>query len=240
MVTTGEHDVRKIGAIVLTLNRGAGLLAALSAYFPDRFINYTFAAVGYAAPSRMDTEKTNQMTKAMLGYEAFGYFQFFGEADAASILDNNMESLNALLFSEEDPDHWKNDICPPGKARAWLTARKTAPLPPWLKTSDLETRSKILSQGGFTGPLNWYKQAMDPFNDEDAKAAVVKGIPEKPVLFIGDSRQAAMPMEMMEGMTRQGCNNLTVKKLNTTHWMMLEDPQGVNREIEEFLKANGV
>ncbi|PNS17901.1 hypothetical protein CAC42_3860 [Sphaceloma murrayae] len=219
---------------------GAGLLSALSAFHPTRFLNYSFLAVGYMAPGRVDTVAMNSMTKAMLGYEAFGYFEFFTESDSVSIVDGNIDSLNSLLFSEEIPNHWQTNICPRGAAREWLTARRTGALPGWLKKSDLETRTKILVHGGFTGPLNWYKQAVDPANDEDAKSALVKGIPDKPVLFIGDDRQAAMPAPMMEAMVKQACGNVTCRSLNTSHWMMLEDPQGVNRTLEEFLRDNGL
>ncbi|KAF2224421.1 putative epoxide hydrolase [Elsinoe ampelina] len=217
---------------------GAGVLAALSAYFPDRFLAYAFTAVGYNPPGRMQPDMVNQITKQMLGYEAFGYFAFFGTPDAAQYLDGNLDSVNSMLMSEEDPQHWIKNVCPPGAAQSWLEGRKALPLPGWLKKEDLEAKNRILSQG-FTGPLNYYQQAMDPFNDEDAATVVVKGIPEKPVLFVADTKQAAMPSEMMEHGTRQHCKNLTVRKLNTSHWMMLEDPEALNQVLEEFLHDNG-
>ncbi|KAF4548364.1 Alpha/beta hydrolase fold-containing protein 20 [Elsinoe fawcettii] len=218
---------------------GAAVLAALSAYFPDRFLSYAFAAVGYNPPGMMQPEMVNQFTKQSIGYEAMGYFQFFGTPEAAQYLDGNLDSVNSLLMSEQDPQHWQKNVCPPGATKSWLTERKALPLPDWLKKEDLEAKNRILSQG-FTGPLNYYQQAMDSFNDEDAATAVVKGIPEKPVLFVADTKQAAMPSEMMEHGTRQHCKNLMVRKLNTSHWMMLEDPEALNQVLEEFLHANAL
>ncbi|KAF2148902.1 alpha/beta-hydrolase [Myriangium duriaei CBS 260.36] len=221
---------------------GSALLSAISAYHPTRISAYAYLAVGYSPPGRMPVEEMNERSKQSLGYEAGGYIVFFCEPDSASLLDRNVESTSTLIFSDENPKHWEQDICPPGAARAWLEKERTAALPGWFDADYREKRNRIIAQGGYTGPLNWYKSATDHFNDEDAASIPEehKGIRNKPVLFIKDLGTAgAVPADMMEAMTRPFCTDLTVRAVDAGHWLMLEQPDEVNEALAEFLQRVG-
>jgi hypothetical protein len=60
----------------------------------------------------------------------------------------------------DDPELWKSDFCPVGSLRNWVTAGKMAPLPTWLTAQERDEQSKIVLEKDYTGPLNWYEDAL--------------------------------------------------------------------------------
>lgn len=89
------------------------------------------------------------------GYPTYGYWKFFNEDTAASVLDANPASLTSLLYPTL-PEDWKTTMGPFGAAKEWVSNGKVAPLPTWMTEEEAETRNKIFQKGGYTGPLNWY------------------------------------------------------------------------------------
>ena len=69
---------------------GTGVLARLANYHPERFLCYCFVAVGYAPPGKLDTAHINKMTLSQLGYEIFGYMDFFNEEDSGPIIEEHV------------------------------------------------------------------------------------------------------------------------------------------------------
>ena len=217
---------------------GSVLLASLAWFHRERFSAFMFLSAGYNPPGAFDIDTVNEQAKAMLGYEAMGYFLFFNTPEAAGMLEAKPESTTSLLFSQQ-PRHWATNLCPIGAARAWIETGKTAPLPSWFSEEMKQRRDKIFAQGGFTGPLNWYKQMMHGVNKED-EAQVreeLKQINNVPVLFIGDEQEGMMPSEILEQRMVQTCKDLRIARVKAGHWAMWEDAQGVNAAIEDFVKS---
>ncbi|EED22826.1 epoxide hydrolase, putative [Talaromyces stipitatus ATCC 10500] len=104
---------------------------------------------------------------------------------------------------------------------------------PLLKGEDLEYYATEFSRYGIHGPLNWYRLTEINFNDEKQYASTPKI--EVPLLFIQALRDPALPPETMGKSMGKAIPDLTVKKLNTSHWALTEDPRGVNEAVEFFL-----
>lgn len=74
--------------------RGSFLLSRLANYNPKRFSAYIFIDHGYIVPGQgLKTEvikNVNDSVQASLGFSIFGYFLFFDEDDASSMMDKHV------------------------------------------------------------------------------------------------------------------------------------------------------
>ncbi|KAL0058846.1 hypothetical protein AAF712_014450 [Marasmius tenuissimus] len=89
----------RLGTTVLA--RGAKVVARLGNYFPERFFAFGFLAVGNLGPSFFETPYSVavNLTKAVLGYENFGYWDFFARPGAHEIIEDQLESLFSLVHT---------------------------------------------------------------------------------------------------------------------------------------------
>lgn len=79
---------------------------------------------------------------------------------------------------------------------------------------------------------------MAGYNDADAEGLTEaqKRIDDRPVLFIETTgEQDTLPGEFWEKAMREKIRDLKVVKTGVGHWLMWEDPEGVNRALEEFV-----
>jgi soluble epoxide hydrolase/lipid-phosphate phosphatase len=136
------------------LFRGSGLLSYMALSHPSSFAAIVFSSVGYNPPGLFDVDPINTITQQILGYPTFGYWKFFDEEDAGSLLDANPESLLSLMYPQH-PEDWKVTMGPLGAAKEWITSGKVTPLPAWLSEEDVQKRMHIFEKGGYTAPLNW-------------------------------------------------------------------------------------
>lgn len=68
-------------------------------FHPERFSAAAFLAVGYVAPEPMDYAVLNAQTKALLGYEVFGYQLFFAEEGTDKVIESHVR--DARLHASE-------------------------------------------------------------------------------------------------------------------------------------------
>jgi pimeloyl-ACP methyl ester carboxylesterase len=90
-----------------------------------------------------------------------------------------------------------------------------------------------LTTCGFFSLVNWYRTREIDYKDELALAD--DPIIEAPLLHIKALKDAALP----PGLGRQmglWVPNLTLAEVDTTHWAMWEDPQGVNEILSRWLQ----
>lgn len=99
-------------------------------------------------------------------------------------------------------------------------------------------RNAILKNGGYRGPLNWYRASLRGYNNDDEAA-----IPEDrkkidgntPVLLVSVTKDI-LPATITAQTTRHGCENVTVKELDAGHWLMWERPDELNDILHNFLE----
>lgn len=139
------------------------------------------------------------------------------------------------LVYPEDPKSWMTDLGPVGKAREWTESGKVTPLPSWLPKEENDMHTQILQKGGWTGPLNYYKQAM-----AGVTAASEQGVPSeqnfirKPSFYIGASKDyiclEAMHRPSTEKWAKGGFETVSI---DAGHWVHLEK----RKEFDDALSA---
>lgn len=75
---------------------GSFVLSRFANYCPTRLVSLTFLSVAYMPPGELfDLQKINLSSKQLLGYELFGYWEFFDRKDAADIIKEHVSWLSA-------------------------------------------------------------------------------------------------------------------------------------------------
>ena len=116
---------------------------------------------------------------------------------------------------------------------------RTQPLPNWLTEADLDTFTKIYSQSGFRGGLNWYRN-ID--RNWELTAAWQDAQIHQPSLFLAGSKDGVITgligAKRVADMERV-LPNLKAKIIldGAGHWVQQERPDEVNAALIDFLKA---
>lgn len=200
-----------------------------------------------------DADGINQQTEAAFGYPVFGYMYFLNETDSAPLIEKNvsnslrvahpvtdnikLESFLSLIYPQ-DVSIWKTDLCPVGKAKEWVQAGKTTPLPSWETKIDRAYRLALFKSGGMTAPENWYKAQIRNVDAEAVAAIPPQNVVlTQPVLFIGGSIDYVTRPEIMQMIAGQGkaegwLPTVEVKIVeNGSHWVLIEK----HREVTNLL-----
>jgi pimeloyl-ACP methyl ester carboxylesterase len=73
---------------------GCTLLSRLADYFPERLLSCSFLDVPYMKPGvHFDLETVNTGTRSVMGFERFGYLEFFVRDEAGDVLDRFVSIL---------------------------------------------------------------------------------------------------------------------------------------------------
>ena len=223
----------------LTSDRGSGLLSTMWYYHPELFTSLAFLATPYSpvGPSPINLAAINNKTEATFGYPIYGYWTLFNEIDAASLIETRHESFTSLLYPA-NPAIWKTDVCPIGKLKAWLNADKKTDKPNYISQKEWDTHNKIMLDGGYTGPLNWYKAAMSGLNRSPTLDTARQTI-NKRVIFISGSKDAVGRPEVAQQTADQGHEAGLLPNVETYvvpdagHWIQAEK----NKEVAAVLKT---
>ncbi|KAJ6476889.1 alpha/beta-hydrolase, partial [Mycena sanguinolenta] len=165
-------DAEAVATVAVGHDWGSYLVSRMIHYIPQRISAVAFCDVGYvpAEPGNNFLSQSEALKK-MIGYDAFAYQRFFIQADAAAIIEKNINSFISLIYPEK-PEAWKENMCIDGGARAWVEGNTITASPSYLTPEDTETIRTSLLSGGLTGPLCWYKGQLEQANiDEDASAS---------------------------------------------------------------------
>lgn len=131
---------------------------------------------------------------------------------------------------------------PPGKIEEWVKANKKTELAPWVNQSELDTHIQVLKSGGFTGPLNWYKQSIAGVTHH-SEAKLNSGYASKvfstPTLFVGSEKDNICLPALQLVRMKDFFEDLTVKSLDSSHWIMLEKPTEVWEIVQAFIEEKG-
>lgn len=216
---------------------GCGLLSRMANYEAARFTAFVFISVAYLTPSALDIGIVNQMTKQLLGYETFGYWEVFGADDGAARIEADYDSFESALYAASKQDVIDH-VARAGGLDEWLKAKGKCATYDWLSKEELATHRSILLGGGYTGPLNWYKQSMRGLGAEDDK-----GIPEDkwklkvPTLFVLGENDVICVPDMQLKTSDGWVEDLTVKRIESSHWIPVEKPDELAAAINDFVKT---
>ena len=150
-----------------------------------------------------------------------------------------IESAFSLIFPKNSSS-WGEDFAHIGAARAWLNANQTT-LPPDYITDELK-KQWIRSFGrkdAFKASLNCYRsllrgvQAVDEasVNEEDLYIHV-------PVLSVGGLQDMVARADQLHQQFEPWASaGHTIKNLDTGHWMLFQDSEGVTKLLQDFFEA---
>ncbi|KAF8984194.1 Alpha/Beta hydrolase protein [Cyathus striatus] len=205
-------------------------------YHADRVLASVFIAIGCFQPNpQWDWEKEIQHYNKTLGYDIYGYWDFFAAADGASLIEKNLDSFYSLFFPA-DPTLWITDMAPRGKIRPWIESNRQAGLPSYWTEEDKRKHQARLMHGGLQGPLNYYAARVRALDNKDDEA-----VPEEnyklnmPTLFVATLKDYICLPSTNEATLRRFCDDLTVKEIDASHWVMFEKPDELNQVLGEFL-----
>jgi len=231
-------DAEKVEkAVAISHDWGCAVGSRLANYYPERFLAFAFLSVGYVEPhTSWDFQGLLELTKRAFGYELFGYWVFFSEEGAHEVIHQHWDSAYSILFPV-DPAMWKTDLAPIGAAKAWMLADKQSPLPPYLTPEDKEHDTKSLLGGvGFAGRLNWYKVVTEGDAWEDNKNIKDENkMIKQPVFFGGGTLDAVCLSSADKESMPKFCANLTVREYARDHWLVLDRPEELNRDLVEWI-----
>ncbi|KAL4073826.1 Alpha/Beta hydrolase protein [Scleroderma citrinum] len=219
---------------------GSTISTILSIKHSDRFIGFAYITVPYSPPEKLpplDEILRSQMD--MFGHPIVGYWTFFTKEDAASKMEEHLDSLLDVVYAA-DPEIWKTLINIPGELEPFVVEGRRLPSANYFPTGSREQLKDSLAQGGLTSPLNWYKSVVQGVND-----AIIDGLkPEdlmikKPTFFA----LAKLDYVAIEPYAR-GCMEkhtpahlLTMIPYNTGHWVHMEEPSKFNADLEKWMET---
>ncbi|CAF0841354.1 unnamed protein product [Rotaria sordida] len=203
-------------------------------YNPERTLSLVLISVGYRPPAKMDLDQVLETSKKILGYENFGYWKFFESDDAATIIENNVDSFIDLLFSNNSGEK-KINFAPVGKIQEWLMNGQRTIRASYMTEDDYANFRENLLEG-MQPKLNWYKAAIENINWDDEKN--LDPIIKCPVLFFTGTKDSVCVTALFAGQ-KQYIADLEVVELEAGHWLMEEKPNEINQGIEHWIKRIG-
>ncbi|KAJ7592486.1 Alpha/Beta hydrolase protein [Mycena floridula] len=238
-------DSEKISkCIVIGHDWGSKFVSRLANYYPERFIAFAFLAVGNMPPSPQLVKFEDFLaevhlgvTKAIAGYELFGYWEFLSQKGADTIVLGHMDSFMSLLFG--DSELKKDNFAQTGGLEAWLKADKIADIQDYVSADEVKHHREILQKGGMAGPLCYYgiMTSKDNIDFNDNLAIPKQNIMvTKPVFFGAALRDVVALASVQKMILAKTCTNTTVCDYDAGHWVMVEKKDEVNRDLLAWIE----
>ena len=118
------------------------------------------------------------------------------------------------------------------------------PLPSWETSPDREYRTELLTKGGFTGPLNWYKAQIRNVDGPDLDTIPPENnVLNVPVVFVGGDQDYATRIEVMHQVAELGKQGGWLPSVDVevvagaSHWLLLEKPTEIFAILERVAKS---
>ncbi|KAB8231984.1 alpha/beta fold hydrolase [Aspergillus alliaceus] len=215
---------------------GCTLLSRMADYFPERLLSCAFLDVPYALPGvRFDLGVVNEMTKAVLGFERFGYVGFLAGKGTGEVLDRYADSFFSLFYPR-DPELWVEHVGPTGAMERWLLENRRGGLAEYITEEERAMHQKLMV-GHHDSALNWYRALVENINVEDEVEAQIEPVLSMPVLMLC-ARPSKLELPGLEEGMRRVAKNLVVRRVSTAgHWIQLEAREEVNGILGEFFEG---
>ncbi|CAF4298655.1 unnamed protein product [Adineta steineri] len=198
---------------------------------PERTVGVVLISGSYNAPALFDLDRALDASTKAFGYEIYGHWKFFEANDAAKLIENNIEGFMDLVFAS-DPTLWKTNFAPVGKVREWVINKNKTTRGAYMTANDYEILRQYHAEG-MQPKLNWFKMMIANNDWEDEKN--LNPVLQRPMLYLGGKKDYVSVISAYGGPS-QYIANLQTCPLDTGHWVMEEDPQGVNGIIERWIK----
>ncbi|KAF4465983.1 epoxide hydrolase 2 [Fusarium albosuccineum] len=201
---------------------GTVVLSRSLYWHSERFEKVAFLSTGYVpAGSFFDVDATNVASLKEFGYFQYGYWYFFNSYNAKELMEERLESTFSLVY-HRNASAWGEDFANIGAARAWLTANTTTPRAEFITDEIKETWSLLRGT-----------QA-----DDEADVTDEGKMLHMAVLSIGGLKDlVARADQIHETFKPWTADSHTIRDVDTGHWMLFEDPEGVSAILLDFVAA---
>lgn len=234
-----EEGVKDV--IVIGHDWGSTIAGILSMKHSDRFLGFGFTVVTYFPPSVFPPlEIILEHQKQTYDRPLMGYWTFFGKDDAASVIENNIDSFIDVVYPA-DPETWKTYVNLPGEWEAFARQGGTLPRAHYLQVTveHYEHIKKSLLKGGLESPLNWYKSNLQGINDQIKDTVFEEDIKiRKPTFMAVAKYDYVCPREVaIAQIEKYAVGGLTIVEFDTGHWLQLEKPEEYNEALERWITS---
>ncbi|THH28957.1 hypothetical protein EUX98_g5229 [Antrodiella citrinella] len=231
-------------AVAVGHDWGAGIVSRLPNFFPDRFVGYAFLNVPWQAPNPdFNMEELNELTKALAGYEVYGYWYFFSEEGADKILEDHIESLMCALFPKVP-----HAFLARGELKESLLSDLKRPLGDFLNEEEQRYFVDTFRKGGFAAPLCYYKIMVNNARGADDATAFSTAIPDSQLLppvssplFFGAALKDSVCIAAVgkAAMAKLADHNVTIKDFDGGHWLLEypETAEAIRTELHAWLET---
>ncbi|CAF1227867.1 unnamed protein product [Rotaria sordida] len=200
-------------------------------YQPERTLGLILLSIDYMVPRIFDLDQMIAISEAYCGYDSLGYWKFFDSDDAATIIENNLESFIDLIYAS-NTTLFKTHFTPTGKMRQWLINNHRIARATYMTENDYNILRQYLSEG-MQPKLNWYRAIIANVDWEDEKN--IDPTVRRQILFV---RGKQVDVCRETSLTKQSSftPNIEIIDFDTGHWLMEEQPKAINQVIEEWIK----
>ncbi|THH32678.1 hypothetical protein EUX98_g1521 [Antrodiella citrinella] len=225
---------------------GSWAVARLATYFPERFHAFAFLAVPYAIPDPTGTlEQATAFVKSLLGYEPYGYWDFFNEDDADKVLLDHLDSALGIVYAKDARKVWREILCPKDVIKQALLSDYTPAdgIASFITEEDLKFYTKTFREQGFRGPLCWYKSEIRGLHKPDEATVPLDRYlpPTSTPLFFGAALHDVICQpqigKFVFGLEQFKNHNITIKEFEGDHWLILSHGEELARELDAWVEG---
>ncbi|KAH8105366.1 epoxide hydrolase [Cristinia sonorae] len=219
---------------------GSAVVSRMASYFPERFLAFAYLAIPYIIPDPdLDFEKLVAMMTSILGYNPYGYWEFFNEDNAADVFAKHLETYIAITYTKDQGQVFRRHVCPPGALKQALLDNFVPPagIAPYMSAEDINIITDTFRRDTLAGPLCYYKYEMRGMNRSDiATIPPDRLLPPvtTPLFFAAGQGDVICPPKLgrlIFGSEPFKYHNVTIKEFNGDHWFNIENAEEVAREL---------
>ncbi|KAL0063075.1 hypothetical protein AAF712_009982 [Marasmius tenuissimus] len=218
---------------------GCVVLSRLSILYPERFLGFVWLGSSFMDPvtEHFDLDSLMRTTRESLGHESYGFWKFFQRRDAADVVQDHVDSFLQLMYPK-DPSYWLVYMALPGKTDQWIEDDMQPGYPSYMSEADIaNARRSVLENGGIRASLSWYISQLENTDLEDNMALPKeRWYIQQPSFYAIGLRDAICPSQRGKTtMEKYARAEVRVAEFETGHWIHLEAPSLLNRELEAWL-----
>lgn len=215
---------------------GATLLSRFAIYHHERLSALALLGIGASAPgAAFELDAINEMTRKATGTEMLGYVTYIArDPSSQRMMEENAESVMDVMFAA-DPTSWPQHLHAANGLKGFVEGGRRQKVgdwfPPELQARHLEVFGR---KDGHLGSTRYYMMLDQNLSVPDETDYVSFKIPQ-PVLLVVPREPEGLA-QAQAGMTSAWAPRLTVKTVDSGHWVHMERSRETNEAIEEFLR----
>lgn len=233
----GMLDAKSIDkAVFCGHDWGGGVVWAMARLYPERCLGIIGLNTPAGRPAHLPPVE-NQAPSLITRSENYYVTTFMSPGEAEAVLEADVRATFDFVLSRGgiwDKDKFAKLPADSAERQMDLLAmlqRENPPGEPFLPEEVMQYFTDTFEVTGFTGGLNWYRQAMRI----GTRLAEAPWRIEVPSLYIGAEHDVILPPSSADGMEDFISDLEKYTVLDCGHWTQQEKPQEVNRVIIDWL-----